>query len=183
MQEYVTDAVVLKKEPLRDFDARYAFFTKRFGKIVGKATSSRKITSKLAGHLEPGTLATVRFVERHGGGGNGSAGGGASVIPQIADSLKRGTIVATVTNLHFLSALLLEWEPDQALWEELAAEKFSWPNVLRILGWDPTGATCSGCGKRGAMAAFSVKKQEFFCATCASKVNRNELVLLDNAEV
>ena len=62
MQEYVTDALVLKKEPLRDFDARYYFFTKKFGKLKGKATSARKIVSKLAGHLEPGTLAKVRFV-------------------------------------------------------------------------------------------------------------------------
>ena len=79
MQEYVTDALVLKKEPLRDFDARYFFFTKKFGKMKGRATSARKITSKLAGHLEPGTLVTARFVERNGGNGNGGV--------QIADAL------------------------------------------------------------------------------------------------
>src|SRR5258708_27118691 len=68
MREFITDAVVLHKEPLRDADARYFFFTKRHGKVAGKATSTRKITSKLADHLEPGTLTAVRFIERNGGG-------------------------------------------------------------------------------------------------------------------
>lgn len=177
MQEYVTDAIVLKKEPLRDFDARYFFFTKRFGKIVGKATSARKITSKLAGHLEPGSLAKVRFVERHGGNGNGNG------MPQIADALAYGKLAADAAKLHFLNALLPEWEADAALWDELAAGRFAWPDILRMLGWDPNGAVCEECGKRKTIAAFYIPKQEFFCAACASKLDRNELILLGDAEV
>ena len=67
MQEYVTRAVVLDKETRGGHaDARYSFFTERFGKVRAKATSSRKIVSKLAGHLEPGTLSAVRIIEQHG---------------------------------------------------------------------------------------------------------------------
>jgi len=176
MQEYVTDAIVLEKEPLRDFDARYFFFTKRFGKMAGKATSARKITSKLAGHLEPGSMAKVRFVHRSGGNGNGNG------APQIADALKYGKLAASSANLHFLNALLPGGETDAALWNELTGKEFSWMRILRILGWDPEEAGCEGCGKNEA-AAFYIPKQEFFCASCALKLDRNELLLLGNAEV
>ncbi|MGC9599067.1 MAG: recombination protein O N-terminal domain-containing protein [Minisyncoccia bacterium] len=178
MQEYVTEAVVLAKEPLRDFDARYSFFTKRFGKLKGKATSARKITSKLAGHLEPGTLAKVRFVERNGRNGNGV---------QIADALKYGKLAALLTDLHFLNKMLSEGEPDAALWNELTREhkeeRFPWGSALRILGWDPQEAVCEECSKGRKAAAFYIPKQEFFCVVCASKLDRDELLLLDNAEV
>ncbi len=173
MQEYVTEAVVLEKEPIRDFDARYSFFTKRFGKLKGKATSARKITSKLAGHLEPGTLAKVRFVARSGENGNGV---------QIADALKYGRLAASPTDLHFLNKMLPEGEPDTALWNELTRERreqrFPWGNVLRILGWDPREAVCEECGKGRKAAAFYIPKQEFFCAPCASKLERDALLLL-----
>lgn len=177
MREYVTEAVVLAKEPYRDFDARYAFFTKRFGKIMGKATSARKITSKLAGHLEPGSVATVRFVERNGGSGNGNG------MPQIADALKYGKLAATPGDLHFLNRLLPEWEADAALWDELARDGFSWERLLGILGWDLRHAVCEGCGQRQEIAAFYIPRQEFFCAACASKLDRDELLLLGNAQV
>lgn len=171
MREYVTDAVVLEKTPLRDFDARYSF-TKRFGKIAGKATSARKVTSKLAGHLEPGTLTQVRFVERNGENGNGT---------QITDALKSGKLALSVGDLHFLNAMLGAGEPDATLWEAITADRFSWQEVLRILGWDPRGASCGACGKKAG--AFFIPQQEFFCTACALKLDPHELLLLGNAQV
>jgi len=163
MQEYVTDAVVLNKDPVRDADARYSFFTKRFGKIVAKATSTRKITSKLAGHLEPGTVAQIRIVEKHGA--------------QLVDALKSDKLTMALPDLRFLNLLLAEGEPEPALWAELVNGNFSWPRTLRILGWDPEGGVCEQCGKK--IAAFYLTRQEFFCAACASKLDRNALLLLN----
>jgi DNA repair protein RecO (recombination protein O) len=180
MQEYVTEAVVLDKVPYRDLDARYSFFTKRFGKVVGKATSARKITSKLAGHLEPGTVATVRFVERSAGGGNG--GGGS--FTQVVDALKDRKLDISLPDLRAFNLLLHEGEPDAALWGEIlggADGKFSWLRILRILGWDPAHAVCESCGREPAY--FHLPRQEFFCAVCASKLPRNELLLVVHAEV
>lgn len=171
MQEYVSEAVVLNKEPLRDFDARYALFTKRFGRVVGKATSTRKITSKLAGHLEPGTLTHIRFIERNGGG-NGT---------QIIDALKRSTLGISLADLGFLNRILSEREPDEMLWEEITGGRFSWWNALKILGWDPRGAKCAHCGR--AVTHFYLPRQEFFCAACASKSAPGEVLLLGNAEL
>ncbi len=170
MREYVSEAVVLGKEPLRDLDGRYFFFTKRFGKVTGKATSARKITSKLAGHLEPGTLAQVRFIERNGGG------------TQIADALKYGKLGGiSLIDLELLSRMLIEGEADVDLWEELTHGAFSWRNALRALGWDPRGAACEVCGRKAA--AFSVSKQEFFCTACASKLGEDTLLLLGDGKV
>ncbi len=192
MREYVTEALVLAKEPLRDLDGRYFFFTKRYGKVVGKATSSRKITSKLAGHLEPGSFVRVRFVERNGSGGNGNG------AAQIADALKYGRTAALAGDLAIVSRLLADNEPDAALWNALAADRavtaqaassgmpgngrFSWPLILALLGWDPRHAACETCG--GAAEAFFIPRQEFFCARCASKLPRDEvLLLMQHAEI
>ncbi len=155
MQDYVTRAVVLDKAMRNDADARYSFFTERYGKIAAKATSSRKIVSKLAGHLEPGTLAAVRIIETHGA--------------RVVDALASSRVAISIADLAALNNLLPEWQPDAELWQELALEKFSWSRTLAILGWDPRGAVCANCnvGSRPARH-FYLPRQEFFCVSCAS---------------
>jgi len=163
MREVVASAIVLKKDPLRDVDGRYSFFTERFGKVVGKATSSRKIVSKLAPHLEPGMVSQVRYVEKGG--------------TQIVDALKIGRVGSlSFLDLHFLAELLPEGQPETDLWGLIVDGAFSWPDALAILGWDPTGALCATCGRTGE--AFYIRRQEFFCHSCASKLPRDAVILL-----
>jgi recombinational DNA repair protein (RecF pathway) len=173
MQEYVTRAVVLDKQTRGGHaDARYSFFTERYGKVVARAVSSRKITSKLAGHLEPGTFAAMRIIETHGA--------------QVVDALKFSRANISLANLAALNRLLGEWEPDKELWQELvgtaavssaAPQKFSWLNALAILGWDPRAAVCARCGKilydantPNRQRYFHVPRQEFFCTQCAMPI-------------
>jgi len=166
MHEYVTRAVVLDKETRNDADARYSFFTERFGKVLAKATSSRKIVSKLAGHLEPGTAASVRIIEQRG--------------TKVVDALAFGRVSIPIAELSALGRLLAEWEPEEILWQELAREpagEFSWTNALAVLGWDPRGAACTVCGRAGA-GHFLIPRQEFFCAACASRFRRSDLILI-----
>lgn len=167
MQEYVTRALVLDKQTRGGHaDARYSFFTERYGKIQARAVSSRKIVSKLAGHLEPGTLAAVRIIETHGA--------------QVVDALTAARTQISLPDLAMLNSLLGEWEPDRELWQELctvvrnddapsAAQKFSWPRILAILGWDPSGAVCALCNRADRPARhFQVARQEFLCTQCAA---------------
>jgi recombinational DNA repair protein (RecF pathway) len=163
MQEYVTDAVALRKDPRGDLDGRYTLFTKRFGKIAGRATSSRKVTSKLAPHLEPGTVAKVRFVEAKG--------------TQIVDALKSARVAAGITDLHLLSQLLPEAEPEPLLWELLVNGEFSWKRALGILGWDAEHAECVVCGARSP-EYFFIPQQEFYCSAHASKAPRAAVSLI-----
>jgi recombinational DNA repair protein (RecF pathway) len=164
MQEYVTDAIVLKKDPLGDLDGRYTLFTKRFGKMLGKAKSSRKITSKLAPHLEPGILAKVRFVEAKG--------------TQLIDALKSGHVALPLADLHFLAQLLPDADPEPALWELLTGQTFTWHEALAILGWDPEGAECVACGERHP-SYFFIARQEFYCRTHASKARKDAVISID----
>jgi recombinational DNA repair protein (RecF pathway) len=185
MQEYVTRAVVLDKQTRGGHaDARYAFFTERYGKIQARAVSSRKIVSKLAGHLEPGTLAAVRIIETHGA--------------QVVDALTAARTGISLPNLAALNNLLGEWEPDAELWRELSAgaragsdvssQNFSWSRILAILGWDPTGAICASCNHADRPARhFQIARQEFLCTQCAassttphaSRFAANRLLLVD----
>jgi recombinational DNA repair protein (RecF pathway) len=164
MQEYVTDAIVLKKDPLGDMDGRYTLFTKRFGRIMAKAKSSRKITSKLAPHLEPGIVAKVRFIETKG--------------TQLIDALKSGHVPLPLSDLHFLSQLLPDAEPEPALWELLTGEHFTWAVALAILGWDPADAECAECGAKHP-TYFYIARQEFYCRTHASKARKDAVLSID----
>ncbi len=151
MQEYLSEAIILDKEPNGDLDVRFSIFTKKFGKLTAKAKSARKITSKLAPHLEPGNVAQVRLIEQRG--------------LQVVDALKRGTIDTPLAALHFLNELLPEGEPEKMLWNALISEKFLWEEALAILGWDPRGASCAKCGAN-APSVFDIRGQEFFCRAC-----------------
>ncbi len=155
MQEYVTNAIVLRKYPQGDLDGRYTLLTERFGKMTGKAKSARKITSKLAPHLEPGTALRTRFVEAHG--------------TQIIDALKVGDAHLSLMDLQWLSMVLPEGQPEPLLWKMIVTRRFTWPAALAVLGWNPVGSLCASCGTRRG-AHFYIPRQEFFCDACLRKV-------------
>ncbi len=163
MQEYLSEAIILNREPVGELDARLSVFTKKFGKFAAKAKSVSRITSKLAGHLEAGNLADVRIVEKNG--------------LQIADALKKRRLDVAPADLYHLDLILAEAEPEPQLWRELVGGGFSWGAALRILGWDPKEAACGLCHK-GKPAVFGIREQEFFCRSCASKLNQNELIFI-----
>lgn len=152
MHEYIGEAVVLARDPQGEQDSRVSLFTKRWGKMVAKAVSARKLTSKLSPHLEPGNLALVRLIEKNG------------LI--VADALKKSKTGIGLRELHFLNRMLAETEPDAELWHAMTGGRFSWTNILRILGWDPAEAQCDACGK--APELFHLARQEFFCRTCTA---------------
>lgn len=162
MYEYLSEAIVLHYEPRGELNTRVSFFTKKYGKLSGRATSSRKITSKLASHLQPGNLIQLRMVERGG--------------VQIVDALKKERLPITPAELYNLDHLLAEAEADPMLWEHLASGEFAWSEVLRILGWDPEEGACRLC--RRNPHAFRVRDQEFFCERCAFRVAPNEVIFI-----
>lgn len=181
MQEYFTEAVVLDVLPNGDLDSRISLFTERFGKLVAKAKSARRITSKLAPHLQPGNVVQARLVEKNG--------------LQITDALKIASLTVPPGELYLLGRLLAEAEPDSRLWQLLVKDpatgearqrrqglrtnghrQWSWSAVLKVLGWDPAHASCDACGKRPTR--FVVRDQRFFCESCASKVGGSEVLYI-----
>jgi recombinational DNA repair protein (RecF pathway) len=167
MREYLTQAIILDREPQGELDSRVTIWSREFGKMRGRATSLRKITSKLSAHLEPGLLSDVRLVENKN--------------IQIVDALKIRRLAVQPGDLVRLARLLAEGEPDEDLWIAVTAERWSWSGVLGALGWHPQGAACVLCGRRPE--AFSVASQEFFCELCASKLPADALIYIHNAAV
>ena len=49
---YKTKGIILRKQDFREADCLYVFYTKDFGKITLVARGAKKISSKLAGHLD-----------------------------------------------------------------------------------------------------------------------------------
>jgi recombinational DNA repair protein (RecF pathway) len=167
MREYLSDAIILDREPNGDVDCRFSIFTKKYGKLIAKAKSVRKITSKLSGHLMPGNVIAARIVEKNG--------------LQLVDALKKSRIAVNPRDLYLLGGLLADSEPDLNLWNSIYGS-FDWKKILKILGWDPAGAACGACGK-GNPAVFDAESQDFFCGGCSSKLPPDRLIYIkDGAE-
>lgn len=166
MQElYFPEAIVLDREDANGFDSRYSIYAKGFGKFFAKATSARKITSKLAPHLEPGNLVRIRVV------GNGHF--------QVVDVLKDSKISVATSDLYLLNQLLPEHDFEFGVWQVLTEgspsskarsgrEPFDWKRVLKVLGWDPEHAVCEVCTEAKPFY-FDIGTQGFFCEKCFSK--------------
>lgn len=167
MREYLTEAIILDREPQGELNARVTLWSRKFGKLRGRATSLSKITSKLSAHLEPGILSNVRLVENKN--------------IQIVDALKIRRLAVPPGDLPRLGRLLAEGEPDEGLWGVITAIRWSWSSVLGALGWHPQGAACVLCGRRPE--AFSVASQDFFCEICASKLHPDALIYINDVAI
>ena len=162
MQEYLTNAVVLDIEPVKELNDRFSLYTEKYGKLKPSAVSTHKITSKLIGHLQPGYLTTVRLVERRG--------------LRVVDALKQKSTGVQPPKLYLLDQILPEAEPDSEIWHLLVEGDFAWADMLRTLGWDPAHAVCVRCQRKPSV--FHTRTQDFFCENCASKARRNELIYM-----
>jgi len=155
MKEYFTEAIVLDKEPSGEYDVRVHLYTKELGRVVAKATSARKITSKLNAHLEPLNLVDVRMVNKNSF--------------QIVDALRKNKISPNFLNIvKATKELTAENDFDYSLWTVLTALiQKNQPNmgvVLSVLGFDPKFANCEMCG--GDCHFFSLINQGFYCKNC-----------------
>ncbi len=151
MREYSTEAVVLKKEPANDTDLRVSLFTEALGKIRAKVRSGRKIVSKLAPHLEPLNIVSVRLVEKGG--------------LTVTDALKIGALPGeNFEALGFLDEVLMPQSRDYRLW---LAVKQNAPvrELLGLLGFDPSFAACSVCGA-GYPDYFHSADLIYLCRNC-----------------
>ena len=163
MQEYLTEAVVLDREPSGDLDFRVSLFTKKFGKMVAKVKSARKITSKLSGHLIPGNIVNARIIEKNG--------------LQVVDAVKKSAI-SCGSDFYFLNKVLADAEPDLAIWQKITSNNFQWLEILKTLGWDPEFASCSSCS-RSNPKSFNFRSQEFLCANCFLNFGKKELLYIN----
>lgn len=134
MREYLTDAVVLGQENEGDLNVRLDFYTRDFGRLKAKARSLKKTTSKLAGHLEPLTLAKIRLVEK-----NGFLVTDALTINRFEKLRAEPRLFSEGLRLiDFFKAVVMDGEPDFSLWQwlknSLATGNISYNALKEILG-------------------------------------------------
>ncbi len=164
MREYVTEAIVLEREPMGELDLRITFFTRDFGKIVSKAKSARKVSSKLSPHLEPANFVKLRLIEKGGF--------------QVADALRFGRLPPRDLPVLSLLCAFPTDAPDLTLFTLLARGEASPRRVLAILGFNPSGAVCSSCGA-GELHSFSLLDFNYLCSRCAQgATSRDRLFVL-----
>lgn len=151
MKEYVTEAVVLDKEPQGESDLRVSLFTEALGKVQAKVTSGRKITSKLAPHLEPLNIVSVRLVQKSG--------------LVVTDALKVGTLPReSIKSLALLEGALMPQSRDYRLWLKIK-EGAPVKELLGLLGFDPAFASCVTCGA-GYPDYFYAPESIYVCGNC-----------------
>lgn len=164
MREYLTRAIVLDKEPVKEIDQRVTLFTELLGKISANVTSGRKITSKLSGHLEPGNIVQVRLAKTH--------------AFQVADALKQGVFPGNIQALKVLRAMTLEGAPDPELWDVAMRVAPSAHMILKSLGFDAEHAACELCSE-GKPSYFIFAQSLYCCDDCfPSRIMRHEYVSL-----
>lgn len=59
---YDTEAIVIRHWPYRDASSRFLLYTQELGRILARAQSVRKVTSKLQGGLQTGSRSHVELV-------------------------------------------------------------------------------------------------------------------------
>ena len=173
MDEFVTEALVLDKESVRETDARVFLYTKHIGGIAAKVTSARKMTAKLNAHVEPMTLTIVRLVKKNNESQGYQLTDALTVDPLLlwkkdAAMFRRGLgILALLRSEQFIES------PDVELWELLTqifciapdSNKNYHGMVLKALGFDPLFAQCASCG--GRPEYFYGTDQSFYCLRCS----------------
>lgn len=155
VKEYLTEAVVLEKEALDELDLKITLYSQSLGKVRAKAKSARKMTSKLAGHLEPLNLVKIRLVQKNGF--------------QIADALKFGRLNSDKLQLlNLVNGMVPDQEPDQELWLLVKNSAARPADILRHLGFDPAFANCAVCG-RSKPEYFNLAESLYWCDLCHSR--------------
>jgi len=113
MNEFVTEAIVLDRKNIGESDVILTLFTQQLGKIKARATSMRKITSKLAGHFQPMTLVLARIIEKNG----------MRVVDGL--SLKKAKSSDAYRLLKITDSISASHQPDQVSWHYLKNVLFS----------------------------------------------------------
>lgn len=157
------EAIILSKAPADNADMYYTILTPDLGKIRARATSVRKLTSKLAGHLEPGTLSEVRLVQR-------VPGGPRRLVEALMVRRAFGKRAVEIVSLSDAISPLEAPDTDffEAVKEAIFSDMPGGRSVLKAAGFDADFARCAGCGS-GKIVYFSGSDIIFLCQSCLQK--------------
>ena len=195
---YPTKAIVLKREPWSENDTRVVLYTKEHGKLDLIARGTRKIKSKLAGHLEPFCLSNIMVV--HGKSYNYI---GAAVSENCYSNIKQDLdkLIQVGQALNILNSLIKENLKDESIYDILAAylktinqklldssmtellTSFFILKLLVLMGHKPELYTCVVCKNKITPGAnrFDLLKGGVICTQCKNKgINENNQLTISD---
>ena len=166
MIEHFTEGIVLGSVPRGELDRLVTIYTKDLGKVAATTKSSRKITSKVAGHLKPGNFVRLRIVENK------------SV--QAMDALSEKTkcdLGEILPFLNFLDSVIPAGDVDINFWNFIKRivdgchfGPKTYRYILRYLGFGADETLCERC-KRNEIAKFSLNDIMFLCSSCSERLH------------
>lgn len=176
MVEHYTSGIVLARKPRGELDVTVHIFTRDLGKISAFVKSAKKITSKLAGHLEPGFFVEARVVEKN--------------QMQIVDALGKPSacdIRLLLPFLMFLDGVIPVGVADEGVWRRVVRTVNScefgiaaYEAILEEMGFGG-GMGCSSCG-HAQIAYFYLPDIMFVCSACSRKLHAFSDDLIDIRE-
>ncbi|MEK7167126.1 MAG: DNA repair protein RecO [Patescibacteria group bacterium] len=180
---YKTIGIILKRENFRENDRLITIYTRNYGKIETIAHGTRKIKSKLAGHLEPFTLVDLIIVK----GKNFDKIIGSKTINSFCNlkfdliKIKQGAQVLktidAMTKVHLKDEKIFKLlrKTLEIIEEKNNGEINLWPDVyffilrlLSILGYKPELYQCLRCKIKVKPNGnvFSLKFGGLLCQKC-----------------
>ena len=194
-ETYSTKAIVLKREAFRETDTRVIFYSEDQGKLELVARGTKKISSKLAGHLEPFNLVELMVVPGKQWDYVGTARNERAFAGIKADLTKlalAGEALAIFNKIikagiadcdifFLLNEYLVALDALRVAdgWQlRLASDGFIL-KLLSRLGYRPELKLCVNCGGKVANGSvkFSARKGGTICVSCV-KTERGELLTL-----
>lgn len=183
MTDYYTRAVVLSREQRQEQDDAVTLYTESLGKVIARSKSSKKIDSKLSGHLEPGRLVRVRLIK----------GNNYKIVDALSESSLINSEVARF--LGFINSMSAFEAPDPHLWHaihyviqnKLFLDESSVPKekiynrFLEIFGYGAKFAKCQICEQANSqcqVSYFSPYMLGFLCSKSLKsfRIDEEELV-------
>lgn len=179
MATYKTKAIILSSYPYKEHDRIITFYSDEFGKMDARARGARKITSKLAGHLEPfietelllangrrwDILAGSRTIDNH------------SALRSDVHNLAAASVcIEAVKNItkplssdkrvfDLMRAIMLALEKDNVQNHQHLVSSFLW-YLLSISGFKAELEYCINCRNSVNSGSFSFEGGGMLCEQC-----------------
>ena len=202
MEETVnTRAIILNSSPYRESDTLITVFSLDFGRLSLVVRGAKKISSKMAGHLEPMTIAKIMIIKGRGFSYVGGALGEKSFLA-IREDLNKLFYAGKIMALF--SSLVKENEKDERLFSllsrylelideekefnkdlgELFFLRFSL-SFLKEAGYQPELNNCLICQKKLMKGNnyFNLKDGGIICPSCFEENMKNNEKKFSTADI
>ncbi len=187
-------ALVLSRQDYREYDSLVLFYTLEYGRLALVARGTKKLKSKLSGHLEPFSLVDLMIVP-----GKGIDYAAGAITTENFSHLKQdlNSLYYAGQAVSWLKRLLEDAEPDEEIFSlifnyfnlldehssrsslsQLEGElifSFFIFKLLAVSGYQPQTSTCLSCQQalRPGNNYFNLKNGGLVCGSCYEKQATN----------